>query len=112
MAIEALFGFEEAGKVKLLEFIPDPDGSPFPWFKYTKKTELTAGRPILGTDEAKHKGECVDTAEYISHQGRLAQLLVSKAPNGTELVGLRTSSSCGTRTFEEEVNATYYGRRK
>ncbi len=102
-------GFKSSqGVVKEFGFCPDPDGSFLPWFRFTSKELSMEGFAEISSDSRTYSGTCDDTAEYTSRLGELMQELLRVAPEGTVMMVVETESGCGTRTFSERANATYY----
>ncbi len=102
-------GFRNSqGVIKEFGFCPDPDGSSLPWFKFTGKVLSFEGYAEISSDSRIHSGKCDDTSEYTSHLGELMQELLSIAPEGTAMMVVETESGCGTRTFSERADATFY----
>lgn len=96
------------GVIKEFRFCPDPDGSSLPWFRATGNVLSLEGYSEISTGRRTYGGACDDTSEYTSHLGELMQELLRAAPEGTAVMVVETRSSCGTRTFSEEANATFY----
>lgn len=91
-----------------VEFCLDPDGSGLQWFQITQEPVSSEGHKEIGTGRRQYSGQCFDTGEYHSHIGELVKELSEVAPSGTSLMIFECSGSCGTKTFDEEVTATYY----
>ncbi len=103
-----LFGEVEGDQVSILEFCDDPDGSGLPWIQSTGKVTKVGTRLKLRERKRRHRGQCFDTGEFYSHIGILLKSLIDRAPKNTTLVVVAWTSYAGTRTFVEEVSATYY----
>lgn len=101
-------GFLKDGKVHLVEFYTDHNADYMTWFKEIGDVIDLGDRCEIGNEQAKHRGRCYDTGEYISQVGETIKAFVDKAPKGTTLVVFSYNTACGTRTYYEEVNAKYY----
>ncbi|MBI4440884.1 hypothetical protein HY639_01835 [Candidatus Woesearchaeota archaeon] len=104
LALESEGGYIEATLVN------DPDGSGMPWFKGTGKRVDLEGRTLLKTEEQSYNGQCIDTAEYYSPAGRIAEELLALAPLATEVMTFSFKEWTGTRTYGGNAIARYYSR--
>jgi hypothetical protein len=92
----------------LCKFIQDPDGSGLPWIRETGKIKKFDPSGEIKKAKLVYRGTCFDTCEYFSHIGELIKQLVESAPEEAKLMVFIYKTGSGTRTFEEEVIASYY----
>ena len=102
------FGYRKGNRVEVYEFCEDPDGSPLPWYRPTGIFRELAGKEQIASTTLSYEGRCVDTGEYVSHLGELAERLILESPKGTILVALDGRASVGTRTFSESLTGVFY----
>ncbi len=106
LALETEKGLREA------KLVPDPDGSDGLWFEGTGRDITLEGRVLLTEEKQNYTGKCIDTAEYYSPAGNIANEFLSKAPRNADLMVFSFQEWVGTQTYGGEAIARYYSEKR